>query len=125
MNDGQLIKEAGLKGYFTECEKQGSAHAPSGFARDGEPWLAAMQDCIASQVFPAASMGATHASRGWPSATRKCRGGPGTVTQGLGGARIAQRNAPPGLARSRDCEAQWIHGGPENTPSIRPTLANK
>ncbi|MGO9513996.1 MAG: hypothetical protein ACLP2F_10185, partial [Steroidobacteraceae bacterium] len=51
---------------FPEREKQGSAHAPSGFARDGEPRLAAMQDCIASQVFPAASTGATHASRGWP-----------------------------------------------------------
>jgi hypothetical protein len=34
----------------------GSAHAPSGFATDGEPRLAAMQDSIASQVFPAASM---------------------------------------------------------------------
>ncbi|MGO9513989.1 MAG: hypothetical protein ACLP2F_10150, partial [Steroidobacteraceae bacterium] len=51
---------------FPEREKQGSAHAPSGFARDGEPRLAAMQDCIASQVFPAASTGATHASHGRP-----------------------------------------------------------
>src|SRR5665213_2235912 len=48
-------KEAGSDGYFPEREKQGSAHAPSGFARDGKPWLAAMQDCIASQVFLAAS----------------------------------------------------------------------
>ena len=47
-------KEAGSDRYFPEREKQGSAHAPSGFARDGEPRLAAMQDCIASQVFPAA-----------------------------------------------------------------------
>ncbi len=66
MGNGIDPKEGGLDGYFPEREKQGSAHAPSGFARDGEPRLAAMQDGIASQVFPAASMGATHASRGWP-----------------------------------------------------------
>jgi hypothetical protein len=27
----------------------------------------------------------------------------------------------PGLARSRDCAAQWIHGGPENTYPIEPS----
>src|SRR6266404_5778269 len=26
----------------------------------------------------------------------------------------------PGLARSRDCAAQWIHGGPENACPVRP-----
>ncbi|MGO9515242.1 MAG: hypothetical protein ACLP2F_16605, partial [Steroidobacteraceae bacterium] len=62
----------------------------------GEPRLAAMQDCIASQVFLAASTGATHASRGWPWM------------------------ATQGLRASRDCVAQWIHGGPENTYLIQP-----
>jgi len=56
MNDREAGKKAGSDRYFPEREKQGSAHARSGFARDGEPRLAAMQDCIASQVFPAASM---------------------------------------------------------------------
>jgi hypothetical protein len=41
-----------------------------------------MQDCIASQVFPAASMGETHASNGRPR----------TAAQGLRVARTAQRN---------------------------------
>src|SRR2546430_218747 len=79
----EKLEEVGTgQALFPEREKQGSAHAPSEFARDGEPWLAAMQDCIASQVFPAASSGATHASRGWPW----------MVTLGLRGAGTAQRN---------------------------------
>ena len=45
-------------------QNTGSTHATSGKARDGEPRLAAMQDCIASQVLPAASRGRTHAFDG-------------------------------------------------------------
>src|SRR6266403_339023 len=46
---------------------------------------------------PRVAMGATHALRGWPWMD----------TQGLRGAGTAQRNGHPGLARSRDCAAQW------------------
>ena len=53
----------------------GSSHATSGFAKDGEPWLAAMQDSIALQVFPAPSMGRTHAFDGWPGVRHMCRTG--------------------------------------------------
>jgi hypothetical protein len=35
-------------------------------------------------------------------------------------ARVAM-DGHPGLARSRDCEAQWVHGGPENAYPIRPS----
>ncbi|MGO9512612.1 MAG: hypothetical protein ACLP2F_03085, partial [Steroidobacteraceae bacterium] len=51
-----------------------------------------------------------HASYGWPW----------MATPGLREAGRAQRNGHPGLARSRDCVAQWIHGGPENTYLIQP-----
>jgi hypothetical protein len=57
---------AGSERHFPEREKQGSAHAPSGFATDGEPRLAAMQDGIASQVFPAAPMNSSTAVREMP-----------------------------------------------------------
>ena len=35
-------------------------------------------------------------------------------------ARVAMEGHP-GLARSRDCVAQWIHGGAENTYPIQPS----
>ncbi|SRR6266478_6525330 len=56
---------------------------------------------------------AEHALRGWPWMD----------TQGLREAGIAQRSGHPGLARSRDCVAQWIHGGPENACPVRPPCA--
>jgi hypothetical protein len=34
------------------------------------------------------------------------------ATLGLSGARNAQLNGRPGLARSRECGAQWVNGGP-------------
>jgi hypothetical protein len=40
---------------FRSVKNRGWSHATSGFAKDGEHRLAAMQDSIASQVFPAAS----------------------------------------------------------------------
>ncbi len=79
------------------------------------------------------TMGETHASNGWPWVRRMRRtGGHGwpprawaeqglrspMATQGLGGAGTAQPNSHPGLGRSGDCAAQWVHGGPENTLPI-------
>jgi hypothetical protein len=49
---------------FRTVRNMGSSHATSEEARDGEPRLAAMQEGIASQVSPGASMGETHASNG-------------------------------------------------------------
>ncbi len=37
-------------------------------------------------------------------------------------ARVAMEGHP-GLARSRDCVAQWVHGGPENDHPILPPYA--
>jgi hypothetical protein len=72
-------------------EKQGEAHAPSGFAKDGEHRLAAVQDCISVASF-----------------SRSVHGRSACV------ARVA-KEGHPGLARSMDCAAQWIHSGPKDT----------
>jgi hypothetical protein len=44
-------------------KNRGETHAQSGFARDGEHRLAAMQESIASQVLPAASRDGFTAAR--------------------------------------------------------------
>jgi hypothetical protein len=67
---------------FPEREKQGEAHAPNGFAKDGEHRLAAMQGCMSVASFSRSPQGSNACVR---RVTRK-------VTQGLRAARTAQRN---------------------------------
>jgi len=80
-------------GNWAEREKQGSAYTPSGVCQEGKPpAFGAMQDRKSAESF-----------------SRSLHGSNACV-------RRVTRDGYPGLARSRDCAAQWIYGGPPNPP---------
>jgi hypothetical protein len=93
-------------------KNRGSAHAPSGEATDGGPRLAAMQDSIASQVLPAAPRVRCIRRTGGQGSNVYVGRETTDGHPGLERSRIAQLNGRTRIARSKESEAQWVHGDP-------------
>jgi len=112
--------KVGARDHVTGRAKQVETYTSSGFAKDGERWLAAMQDSIASQVLPAGPMGETHASNGRTGTQRMRYAGGHGQPPGLERSTDCTAQCTPRACRSMDGAVQWVYAVPGHDYVITP-----